>query len=191
MMGSVKIYAPVEGGEVNTDYSEWFAGRLREALGSMPQADLLKLLKQNGFDMTQQRLSHYMQGRNYPDPPVLKELAKALGVSADWLLGLTEQSLPVADLDEMVAQAKGEGKLNKVMRNLSPDKQQQVYQFAEFLLSRQPAIESYVDGLSESERIAHEAHKWLDSIERTRGTTTRKEIEKVFRDRNLFVDSAS
>lgn len=184
---------------METEYSEWFAERLRKALGTMKQAELIELMKQNGFDMQQQRLSHYMIGRNYPDPPVLKELVKALGTSADWLLGLTEQPLPAADLDEMAAQARGEGKINRVLKNLPKDKQQQVIQFAEYLLSRQPlsqsdntAAESDEAILNESRRIASEARQWLDSIQRTRDLKTRQEIEKIFRDKNIFVgDSTS
>lgn len=199
MIGILRNDIRIEGGLVETDYAEWFAARLREALGAMQQSELIKLIKQNGFDMQQQRLSHYFQGRNYPDPPVLKELAKALGVSADWLLGLTEQPLPVADLDEMAAQARGEGRINRILKNLPKDKQQQVIQFAEYLLSRQSLSQS--DGtaagsdeavLNESRRIASEARQWLDSIQRTRDLKTRQEIEKIFRDKNLFVgDSTS
>lgn len=175
-------------------YAEFFARRLREALGSRPQVDVLKLLAQNGVEMTQQRLSHYMQGRNYPDPPILKELVKELGVSADWLLGLTEQSLPAADLDEMAAQARGEGRINKIMRSLPPDEQLQILRFAEYLLSRHESAQGVGSDAEheESRRLASEASKWLESIERTRGLQVRQEIEKVFRDKNLLVgDSAA
>lgn len=188
--------ALIKGGYVTENYAEWFAKRLRKALsmGSMKQSGLLTILDENGFEMNQQRLSHYFNGRNYPDPPILKELAKGLGVSADWLLGLTEQSLPAADLDEMAAQARGEGKINKVMKKLPPDKQQQVMQFAEYLVSQLPASDGSSAGdtqLEESKRIAREAHQWLDSIQRTRGKDVRDEIEKIFRDKNLFIDSTS
>jgi transcriptional regulator with XRE-family HTH domain len=94
-------------------------------------------LAENGFEMTGGRLSHYMQGRNYPDPPVLTELAKALGVSADWLLGLTEESLPVDDLVEMLGAAQVENyadKISKTLNTLSREEKQQVIQYAEFLL---------------------------------------------------------
>lgn len=197
-MGDRENDALIEGGLVETDYAEYFAGRLREALGAMQQTELIKLIKQNGFEMQQQRLSHYFQGRNYPDPPVLKELVKALGISADWLLGLTEQPLPAADLDEMAAQARGEGRINRILKNLPKDKQQQVIQFAEYLLSRQPLSQSDDTAagsdeavLNESRRIASEARQWLDSIQRTRDLKTRQEIEKIFRDKNLFVGDST
>lgn len=118
------------------DYAEWFAARLRCAMGGMSQAELIGILRENGFEMMQQRLSHYMQGRNYPDPPVLKELAHAIGVSADWLLGLTEQQLPAEDLNEMASRARGEGRIDKIMRQLPPEQQREVLSYAEYLLSR-------------------------------------------------------
>lgn len=189
----MKKNALIEEEIVTEGYAEYFARRLREALGEMSQAELIKLLAQNGFEMTQQRLSHYMQGRNYPDPPVLKELARALDVSADWLLGLTEQSLPAADLDEMAANANGEGRINKVMRNLPLDKQQQVLQFAEYLLSRHRAMPDAARNgdADEARRISREATKWLDSIEKKHGLAARQEVEKLFRDKNLIVDDSA
>jgi transcriptional regulator with XRE-family HTH domain len=116
-------------------YSLQFAERLRDARGEMPQTELLSLLKEQGLELTQARLSHYENGRNYPDPPILAALATALGVSADWLLGLTTEELPVADLQEKLAAATGEHRINKIMRKLPKDKQEQVMTFAEYLLS--------------------------------------------------------
>lgn len=176
------------------DYSEWFAERLRRGLGEMSQADLLAILKENGFEMTQQRLSHYMNGRNYPDPPVLKELARAMGVSADWLLGLTEQQLPADDLNEMVNRAKGEGRIDKVMRRLPPEEQRAVLQYADYLASRVRVEQEKVaheTEAEESQQISIEAQQWLESIEKTKGLPTRQEIEKIFRDKGLLVDGAA
>lgn len=117
---------------------QWFASKLREALEAMgaTQADLQKLLEEAGHPIEQQRLSHLMQGRNYPNPEDLKELVKALGVSADWTLSLTSQSLPAADLDEMVLRSKGEGRIDRAMRDLAKEEQDQVLAFAEFLRFR-------------------------------------------------------
>lgn len=119
-----------------TNYSEWFAGRLRETMGSMTQAELLKILAENGCQIAQPRLSHYMQGRNYPDPPILAHLARALEVSADYLLGLTEETATVAELAETIAIAKGEGRINGLFNKLSKDEREQVSAFAEYLLAR-------------------------------------------------------
>lgn len=117
------------------EYAQAFAKRLRDARGDIPQADLLQLLKENGQSVLQARMSHYENGRNYPDPPILAALAKALGVSADWLLGLTEIELPVADLEERLATATGQHKINRIMDRLSKERQQQLLDFANFLLS--------------------------------------------------------
>lgn len=182
-----------EGGHVQANYEDkqWFAQRLRKALGDTPQAEIIALMKENGFEITQQRLSHLFQGRNYPDPPTLRELVRALAVSSDWLLGLTDQSLPADDLNEMLSHAKGEGRINKLMRNLPQDKQAQVLQFAEFLQSRQSSngtAGSHVNATSEAQQIARDAEKLLDLIERTRGLDKRHEVERLFRDKNIMLD---
>lgn len=124
-------------GEMRMDeYAEWFGARLREALGEMKQVDLVEDIKENGFEISAGQLSHYMQGRRYPDPPVLREIARALDVSADWLLGLTDKSEPVAELVEQLAHAKGESPIDKVMKELPPSEREQVMGFAKYLLAR-------------------------------------------------------
>jgi transcriptional regulator with XRE-family HTH domain len=186
-----------QGGYVQANYEDkqWFAQRLRKALGETPQAEIIALMKENGFEITQQRLSHLFQGRNYPDPVALRELVRALDVSSDWLLGLTDQPLPAADLNEMLSHAKGEGRINKLMRSLPQDKQAQVLQFAEFLQSRQAVgngvAGSHAGSVGESQQIARDAERLLDLIERTRGLDKRHEVERLFRDKNLIVDDGT
>lgn len=119
------------------DYAVDFAERLKNARGGMSQSDLLSLLKENGVALRQARLSHYETGRNYPDPPILAALAVALGVSADWLLGLTEEQLPVADLEERLATATGQHRINRIMERLPSEKQRQLTDFADFLLANE------------------------------------------------------
>lgn len=151
-------------------YAEWFGARLREALGATPQVDLVSLIEENGFEITPGRLSHYMQGRRYPDPPALKEIAKALGVSADWLLGLTEQSMTVAELDEQLARAKGESPIDKIMEQLSPGDREQVLAFASYLLSR--------SNQTRDERIS-KTQATLRSVERDFGIDARVYLESL------------
>ena len=146
------------------EYAEWFGARLREALGAMPQVDLVELIKGNGFEITPGRLSHYMQGRRYPDPPALKEMAKALGVSADWLLGLTEESATVAELEEQLARAKGESPIDKLMEKLPPGDREQVITFANYLLAQA--------GQTREERVSR-TQATLRSVERDFGTDAR------------------
>jgi transcriptional regulator with XRE-family HTH domain len=118
------------------DYAEKFAKRLRSTWGDKAQTELIALMKQNGFEITPGRLSHYMTGRNSPDPEVLAELARAMGVSADYLLMLTDEQLPVADLSEQLANTKGEGKIDKLLKAMTPEQRRQVIAYAEYLLAQ-------------------------------------------------------
>lgn len=162
----------------------------------MTQTGLLQTMAENGFPFTQQRLSHIMQGRNYADPPVLRELVRAMGISADYALGLTEEPLPAAYLDEQLKQIEGEGKLDRLVNKLPKEKQQQVFEYVEYLLSKEPGGRSS-DAMAESRRLAEarqvnaEMRALLDSVERTRGLAARQELDKVFRDKGLYIGQAS
>jgi transcriptional regulator with XRE-family HTH domain len=175
-----KQHTPVDEAHMSDKFIEFFSSRLRDALvaGSMSQVDLLKLFAENKLDMTQQRLSHYMQGRNYPDPPAFRDLVKMLGVSADWVLGLTEESLPAETLNEMANSARGEAHINKIMRNMSKERQRQVIAFAEFLLP-----------LTERQRNITAIRTILESVEREHGTTARRDMERTIREEFSNVDN--
>jgi transcriptional regulator with XRE-family HTH domain len=192
-----KQHTPVDEAHMSDKFIEFFSSRLRDALvaGSMSQVDLLKLFAENKLDMTQQRLSHYMQGRNYPDPPAFRDLVKMLGVSADWVLGLTEESLPAETLNEMANSARGEAHINKIMRNMSKERQRQVIAFAEFLLTQEqkdrtqvvPAISPLP--LSERQRNITAIRTILESVEREHGTTARRDMERTIREEFSNVDN--
>lgn len=155
---------------------EGFAKRLRDTLGSMTQSDLMVVMKENGFEITQARLSHYMQGRNYPDPPVLAELAKGMGVSADYLLGLTDEPSPTSELLEKLATSKGEGALDKLLDKLSREQRQQVVTFAEYLVAQAAPAQP-----SPAEMRAN-ILAMLESVERNLGSAARKEFERGLRE---------
>lgn len=106
----------------------------------LTQPDLLERLKEYGVDVKQATLSHYETGRRFPDPPVMAAIARSLDVSVDYLLGLTENESPVAELLEELEKATGEGKINRIMRKLPKEKQSQIMSFAEFLLSEEKKI---------------------------------------------------
>jgi transcriptional regulator with XRE-family HTH domain len=163
-------------------YATWFGARLREALGSRPQVDIANLIAEGGEEVKPGRISHYMQGRRYPDPPILKEMARALGVSADWLLGLTEQPLPVADLEEMLAQAKGESHINKLLKMLPPEKQQQVIDYTEFLVTRESESG---DRLTQRQRDTLRAERAIALVEKEFGEIVRIQLEKIIRTQGL------
>lgn len=57
-------------------YAEWFAKRLNDALDGRSQAEIARLMTQNGMRMTPTRLGHYFTGRRYPDPPILEATAR-------------------------------------------------------------------------------------------------------------------
>jgi transcriptional regulator with XRE-family HTH domain len=64
----------------------------RESLG-LSQTELAKLA-----DTTQSQISKFEQEVSKIDAMVLKQIAAALGVSTDWLLGLDENPRPVPEL---------------------------------------------------------------------------------------------
>jgi transcriptional regulator with XRE-family HTH domain len=164
------------------NYAEWFAKRLRDVLGDMSQTELIEIMKENGYEIKAGRLSHYMQGRNYPDPDALAAIAKAIGVSVDYLLGLTEEKTPVEELKEKLAIAKGEGQVDKILAILSKEQRAQVLTYAEYL-SIQPS-----PGMTTRQREQLEMLNILNSIERNYTPAVRREVEQVLRGRGLPVD---
>ncbi len=161
-------------------FAGWFGARLRAALGDTPQTEIVKLMVEDGTKVLPGRVSHYMQGRRYPDPPIFKALVKALGVSADWALGLTEQKLPVADLEEMLAQAKGESRINRLMKLLPPVKQQQVVEYTEFLIDQHRKDDGN-QNLTQRQRDQLRGERVLESVDKEFGSDVRIQLEKIIR----------
>lgn len=177
------------------EYGKQFAARLRDALGAMKKAELSRLLTEYEVVLDAGRLAHYFSGRNYPDPPILAALCRALGVSADWVLGLTKEEQPVADLEEKLAAATGEGKINKLMRDMSRQKKQQVLDFAEYLLSREGKAKRYVPKISplpptEKQRNLAMIRARLASVEKDYGVLARLDMEQSILDEIGGDDSA-
>jgi transcriptional regulator with XRE-family HTH domain len=177
----------IEGREnVCEDEIKEYVTRLQEALGDMSQVELKKLLAEQGYEITQGRLSHYIQGRNFPDPPVLAAIAKALGVSSDWLLGLTTEKLPVVDLEEMLATAKGESKVDKIMVKLPKEKQQQVLTYAEYLLAMEERNRFENDPQTNQGRRLKDL---FESVDRMLGADSRKAVEKMAENKGLLTNN--
>jgi transcriptional regulator with XRE-family HTH domain len=188
MIGVRKILITQKGAKAMENYAAWFARRLRDTLGERTQSELILTMKDNGFEILGGRLSHYMQGRNYPDPDVLAELAKALGVSADYLLGLTEDKTPAGELSESLATTKGEGKIDRLIRHLSPEERRQVIDYAEYLVAR------HVDAgknLTQRERDSLRAERAIGSVEKEFGEIVRIELEKIIRAKGMLLDRGS
>jgi transcriptional regulator with XRE-family HTH domain len=170
-------------GVLMLNYAEWFAARLRSLLGEMTQTDLIVLMRQNGYEMKAGRLSHYMQGRNYPDPDVLAQFAKAFEVSADYILGLTEETTPVEELKEQLAAARGNGQVDKIISRLTKEQREQVLGYAEYLAAQNTPV------LTQREREQEEILVMLKSVEKLCGRAVRLQIEQSLRGRGLPLDN--
>jgi transcriptional regulator with XRE-family HTH domain len=70
-----------------------FGDRLKQARGArgLSQADLAAALS---GEVTQSAVSYWESGKNLPTLDTFVALTQALGVSADWLLGLESGALP-------------------------------------------------------------------------------------------------
>lgn len=170
-----------------TQYAQEFAGRLTDALGSMKRTELARLITESGLELEPGRLTHYFSGRNYPDPPILAAICKALGISADWVLGLTETDTPVAELEEKLAAATGEDRINKLMRGMSKAKQKQVLDFAEYLFLREMGREQRPPHVSrlpaeETQRNLAIIRTRLDLVEDKWGIDGRRDMERRIRE---------
>lgn len=128
---------------VMSNSASGFGNNLKSARdeANLSQLDVTERLAERGFTVLQSSLSHYETGRRFPDPPLLAALAQVLEVSADYLLGLTKITSPVSEILEDLEAASGEAKINKVMRKLSRDNQNQVVTFAEYLLDQEKKTE--------------------------------------------------
>ena len=74
-----------------------FSERLKQARSArgLSQADLAAALAQSGTgEVTQSAVSYWESGKNLPTLDAFAALTQALGVSADWLLGLDGGALP-------------------------------------------------------------------------------------------------
>ena len=71
--------------------STWFE-RLDQVLARRDDISASELARQIRQDRS--NISHYRKGRRRPDPETLTRLCAALGISADWLLGLDEGKAP-------------------------------------------------------------------------------------------------
>ena len=82
-----------------------FAQRLQQTMQKrgLNQIELAKLIEaRTGETMQRQTISQYMNARSHPDTARLTSIVNALGVSADYLLGLTDDPDPLpAATDEL------------------------------------------------------------------------------------------
>lgn len=111
--------------------------RLAEAREDMgySQPDVLEELKRYGMDRTQGSISQIENGKRLPSLEAFYVMVKFLRSSADYSMGLSENGMSPAEIEEELAAARGAGKINKLMDRLPKDGQRQVLTFAEYLLT--------------------------------------------------------
>lgn len=153
----------------------------REDLG-YSQGDVLGELERHGLGRTQGSLSQIENGLRLPSVETLYVLAKYLHTSTDYLLGLTDNSLSVKDIEEELAHAKGGGGAGKVMSRLTKEQRAQVLAYAEFLSTQT------TPPLTPAQRARIEIMNILNSIERNFNPAVRREVEQVLRGKGLPVD---
>lgn len=116
------------------------AERLRESrlqLGLTQKEVAQELKKRFGITVRQSYLSQLETGtKDAPTLPLLAALAQVLETSSDYLLGVTDNQLPVRDIEEE-AQAGGPGgRLSQILARLPYDKQAEVLSVAEAYIYR-------------------------------------------------------
>lgn len=88
------------------------------------------------LNITQQTYSDYETGRTNPTPETLKEIAKLLECSIDYLLGFADDFGSIAVVSEKKTLSKDEENLLKFYRVLSQSEQRQVCDYINFLISQ-------------------------------------------------------
>lgn len=146
--------------------------RAREDLGHS-QGEVLAELEKHGLGRTQGSLSHIENGARLPSVETLYVLAEFLGTSADYFIGLSESPLSPADIEEELAAAKGEGKIDKLMAALTKEQRAQVIGFAEYLLTQS----GRADEIERSNRAAWNAA--VNVLQRQHGAAINDMLEAI------------
>lgn len=169
------------------------AGTRNELRKSQP--DLLAELEKYGLIRTQGSVSQIENGKRLPSLEALYVIARFLDTSTDYLLGLTINELSAADIEEELAAVKDEGKINKTIRRLAEQKQQQVLTFAEYLLSREDKAKidaPKISPLPQTERQRNLAmiKTILNSVQQKWGIDARRDMERSIYDQLGGSDAA-
>lgn len=113
--------------------------RLKEIMSQrgLRQVDILELCKpyckEYDIKLGKNDLSQYVSGKASPKQNKLFVLSKALGVSEAWLMGFDTPNSGENEKDEQY----GLNKFNKIINQLTPEQQENVRKYAEYLLSKQ------------------------------------------------------
>ena len=90
-----------------------FCSRLKEVRNSLSQNEFAKTL-----GIPQTSYSRYESGKNEPDYELLVAICRTFGVSADWLLGLTDERVPRGGNPSVTASGVGAVAAGGNMRNV-------------------------------------------------------------------------
>ena len=104
----------------------------------LKQVDILNmsipLQERTGIKMSKSHLSQYVNGKSQPDQHKLYLLAKTLKVSEAWLLGY---DVPKEDREFDIPA------IETIYKQLNPERQTKVYNFAEYQLKEQQRKSKY------------------------------------------------
>lgn len=148
--------------------------------------DVLNELERHGVARTQGSLSQIENGLRLPSVEALFVLARFLGTSTDYLLGLSDNGLSAADIEEELATARG-GTLDAILLKLPREQRSQILAFAEFMLARYTAAE---DNLTQRQRDDIRAEQAIASIEKEFGVPVRIELEKIIRAKGVLASGS-
>lgn len=171
-----------------------FRDRLLTARGAASQSDVSGYFAEHGWELKQAALSHYENGKRRPNFSMLIKFATVYGTSTDYLLGVTKKTESFEELEKKLAEATGGGPIHKALQALPKPKQQQVLQFAEYLLSQEPGARKVPaispPPLTEDQRLEAAINIILNSVEEKYGIDARRDMERRIRDELRGGDAA-
>lgn len=166
-----------------------FRDNLLSLRGKMTQADVLGMFAEQGWELKQSALSHYENGKRRPNFSILLKFATVYETSTDFLLGATEEEKSIAKLQDELKAARGGGPIHRIMNALPVNKQKQILDFAEYLLSQEPQEQPSKTipiisplPLTEQQRNLATVKAILDSVEQKYGIDARRDMERRIRD---------
>lgn len=171
-----------------------FRSNLLALRGAMTQADVSQMFADHGWQLKQAALSHYENGKRRPNFSILLKFATVHGTSTDFLLGATDEEKSIAKLQDELRAAQGGGPIHRLMNALSENKQQQVLQFAEYLLFQEDRVQGkpIISPLPLTERQRNIAviRALLDSVQQKYGIAARRDMERSIYDHLTGNDGA-
>ena len=147
----------------------------------------VRVSRETGVAVEQGQIGHIEVGKRFPSAQLLVALADFFGTSIDYLVGRTERDSSIAAIEEDLQTGGISGRLGDIYKTLPPDKQEEVFKFAEALALISKRNEKKVPTLfplplNQLQRMEAILQRMFDSVERTMGTEAREKFEEIFRD---------